>query len=591
MQVALFDCPFGEMVPNPALSAFKASLRQRGIQAKVIYLKHELHQIVGDGAYYLHKKGAITWIAYRKAFGKVPVNAELAEGLDISLYHAFLRKTFEAFVENVAKRDWSECQLFAFSVNLDSQTFPVLAFVRELKQRYPDVPVVLGGIEMFLESGIEYLRKIENLDVVFLRDAGCTFPVFVQKYIESGDLEGALEEIDGVAYRSGGGVTIRLPSSMSEDVNLAPAPDFDDWIEVTNDTSRRMAYPLQFATGCWYGIKNSCSFCGEAKIRNYCYSCRTPENALAYLRDIVTRYPQIQSFDLVDPLLPRDYIRTVMKPWIEQRPHKNNFTMCLTPTHTKEEVRILKEFGAASVVAGIESLHPQSLRLMRKFHRVYQSIAFLKWCKHYKIFCCWMMLGMMPGEDPAWYEEQKDLIRKLLHFNPPLCTNPLAIHRSNSYFRPDLKPGNSPLCYPTFLDETKISYFWHDEPNLDAKLPFNEFSKWVDDEWMLNSLDREFHSKMIMELPNRRRLELKGHKVLDSRNWRENVEIPLTDEERNVLIASDSPARVSELKRRFGDIAATLEALDTKGLIYREGGICLSLLEALSEEVLCELQS
>jgi hypothetical protein len=548
-----------------ALSTFKASLKALNIGTKIFYLKHELYTKAQE--LYYKPNVAVNWIAYRAAFGSQPVQTDQAQDFRPKFEYIYLRSLLEAHVVEVASRDWSDCRIFAFSANIYKQTYPALAYARALKKKYPRSLIVFGGTEMFLESGVEYLQKLDWIDVVFLRDAIRTFPIFVANYLQSNDLNLALQNIEGVAYRYNNDIKVYMPSSMYEDINMAPVPDFDDWLEIAPLIDHDIFYPLQFSTGCWYGVKKSCSFCGEGPLRQNCYSARTPENALTYLKAVTTKYPQISAYEIVDPLLPKNYIESVLKPWISIRPRKNDFALCVTPLLTKSQMQTLKELGVSDLTAGIEALHSQVLLQMNKIHKVYHAIAFLKWSKYFQIYICWMLLGRMPGENPEWYDEQRHLISKLVHFNPPICVNPIAIYRYNAYFRPDLQPGTSPTFFPTHIDTNKTSYFWRTNEPSNCK-EFDEYADWVTKNW-------------IEKASPAMALTLCQHHVMDTRTT--PVEIPITALERKILISCDAPQTIRSLNKRFGEIQDCLNELDKKGLIYQDQRVCISLLDALPE--------
>jgi hypothetical protein len=71
---------------------------------------------------------------------------------------------------------------------------------------------------------------------------------------------------------------------------------------------------------------------------------------------------------------------------------------------------------------------------LRKGTDAIHNLALLKWCRERQIALGWNLLCGIPGEEPADYEAQIVLLRKVPHFPPPVRVNPIRIDRYSPYF-------------------------------------------------------------------------------------------------------------------------------------------------------------
>src|SRR5262249_32396651 len=98
----------------------------------------------------------------------------------------------------------------------------------------------------------------------------------------------------------------------------------------------------------------------------------------------------------------------------------------------KEQVRMLRDSGIATIQPGIESLSTPILKSMRKGVTVGQNIRLLKWCMELEVTPGWNLIAGFPGEDPAEYAKMTDLVPSLVHLEPPSLTS-LILDRFSPY--------------------------------------------------------------------------------------------------------------------------------------------------------------
>src|SRR5204863_4107752 len=63
-----------------------------------------------------------------------------------------------------------------------------------------------------------------------------------------------------------------------------------------------------------------------------------------------------------------------------------------------------------------------------------QNVRLLKWCAELGITPEWNLLCGFPGEDPAEYQSQADLVPSLTHLHPPNGFGSIRLDRFSPYF-------------------------------------------------------------------------------------------------------------------------------------------------------------
>jgi len=178
------------------------------------------------------------------------------------------------------ERVLEECEgalCFGTTSIIGYQVYHSYSMAREVKERYPSLPVVAGGWfpsmkpEMVLEQG--------GANVVVIRQGELTFMELLEALRSGSSLVG----IEGLAYREDGGGVVFNPMRKIEDLNkMPPMPyhliDFEDYF--ASDPYERAKHFLYIATGrdfsstqiraldyfSSYGCPDSCTFCTSATL-------------------------------------------------------------------------------------------------------------------------------------------------------------------------------------------------------------------------------------------------------------------------------------------------------------------------------------
>jgi anaerobic magnesium-protoporphyrin IX monomethyl ester cyclase len=146
----------------------------------------------------------------------------------------------------------------------------VILGARELKARYPDRVIVLGGVGPHAVER-EILEAFPWIDLVGHGEGERSVPALVRCLRNGGDLA----SVPGIAFRRDGQVVVNPPAPRIEDLDAIPMPAFD-----RVDLSRYSGYGMITSRGCPF----PCTFCSVAPIwgRRPCF--RSAGNILEEMR-------------------------------------------------------------------------------------------------------------------------------------------------------------------------------------------------------------------------------------------------------------------------------------------------------------------
>ncbi len=253
------------------------------------------------------------------------------------------------FQENPAK-------IIGITIPFTSQIYYAFIIGKELKKRYPDVNIVMGGPQISMFGHI--FAKHEGFRSSFdgmLRGLG---EISLIKYVDCVLNGGDLHRVPSLLYYDENEML-----SINEEVEKAPVdtlllPDFSDL------PLERYVYPkipYQMARGCYWG---RCAFCSYKEVKDY--DARPTEVILDELEKLKSIY-NIRMFHFIDDALKPDKI----KDFAEQVIARNmdityEAYLRLDRGFTPDICTLLKKSGLKSVLFGFESANQRVLNLMNK---------------------------------------------------------------------------------------------------------------------------------------------------------------------------------------------------------------------------------
>jgi ribosomal peptide maturation radical SAM protein 1 len=364
--------------------------------------------------------------------------------------------------------DWARFGLVGFTV-VFQQLVGSLALARALKQRFPQLPIIMGGASLEDDIAAEIMKGCPQIDYVHCGDAEISFPQMVERLYSGQTMEG----LPGIMWRDSGGTVHyagRAPNFL--DMNQTPLPDFDEYFSARDasgyeqsDCVQELLVPFEAARGCWWGEKNHCTFCGLNR-SGMEFRAKDPEKVLEQLEALARRYGQFY-FNAIDNIMAPEYVEKLFG-----RLAAVNSDICIhyeiRPNFSRTQLGKLRRSGLFSVQPGIESLSTNILKIMRKHSTGMRNVELIKWCTYYGINSLYNILCRFPGETEEDYRTQSEVAAMIVHFQPPYAIVKARADRGSPMYTDPNSQSVSGLvpakCYqyifPESFDLRRISYYF-----------------------------------------------------------------------------------------------------------------------------------
>lgn len=394
-------------------------------------------------------------------------------------------KLGECFLDKCMETDWSVYKVIGFSVTFQ-QLMPSLALIKRIKQKHPQIKILLGGNTVHGNMGKSIKMRYEDLiDVVCLGEGEEALVEYIKKIDEEKD-------------------TKFLVSKGNTDLNKIPTPNYDNYFEYMNkymaEELSKSSLTYEFSRGCWWGEKKRCIFCG-LNCKSINYRMKNIEKSLSDIENLNKKYGEYckNKYLITDNIIPYTYYKDLNRFNILNSEFffeaKSNFTK---DSYFKD----MKESGFVYVQPGIESLSDNTLKFMNKGVTVLKNLLFLKQCAKFGISPAWNILYGFYNETDDDILNQIDIIKKIKHLTPPIVVTKVRLDRYSTYFekyKEKLKFKGYLKVYDNIfrnndIDENLCYYFDYDYFNLDSNI-IDELYKQVQI-WKIN---RKKYNKIMIE--------------------------------------------------------------------------------------------
>jgi len=396
-----------------AVARLSTYLRANGIHCEEAYLHFELMRIVGEQRYLAaidRRLGFTTELLFAEALhDRLGTKWQdlLAEHFGSREERQEKLARFEA--RCVARVEAERPDIVGITTSYN-QLLPALWIARIIKRRGSRATVVLGGTACSEPLGAGILEGYPEIDRV------------VSGYGEQPLLDlcrdEAPEERALACHRA------LAPADL-------PLPDYRPFMREAEEYGlpRDLRLQYQSSTGCWWGQKRHCTFCG-LNGSQMTYEARTSEQVISDVRTLWERHGC--NLNATDCILSRRHLKVALprlskfaeRPWLFYE---------LKANLTEDQVMTLAEARVVGQV-GIETLSTRLLELMDKGGSAIRILALLKWCRERGAKIVWNLLYAIPGERAEDYDGQIALMEKIPHLQPPRNVNPVHIDRYSPYF-------------------------------------------------------------------------------------------------------------------------------------------------------------
>ena len=614
-RIALVTMPAQEL-DRPALSL--TQLRARVLAAhggrvdvSIAYLNHDFARFMaaatgrGAAAYSIlcanQHTGLPDWLFRQAAWPELPDNSEryfaryypgrAAAATEVRELMLACRARLGEFLDQAIETHRLDRADVVGFTSMFAQNVASFALARRLKQRNPGVTVVMGGANCESPMGQELVRNVPAIDYVFSGPALLTFPEFVG-HLLAGRRE-RCATIPGVVGRDTPAEAAAHPMGAELPIDEPIDLDYTAFFEsvARNFPSGGVRPTILFETsrGCWWGERSHCTFCG-LNGATMAYRSMQPDGAVSLINSLFERYGSRSDFFFsVDNILPQTYVAEVL-PRLHTPPGTRIFYE-VKANLGERELSAMAAAGVRQIQPGIEALSSSSLKLMRKGSTAFVNLRLLLGCVRHGIEPVWNLLVGFPGEGEEVYRHYAENLGRLVHLWPPQGVAQVRYDRYSPYFQRPEEYGLKlrrfdfyPLIYP-FSEESlaNLAYFFMDE-NYDAP-HLRALSPWMAPLWQAIGHWRSRWGGAdgllapVLEL----RTENGSARVTDTRSG-QRVERDVSGNAARLLEALDRPRLESDLAGLLGfDGAGELAELDAWGLIWREEGRAMSLVQAVPQ--------
>jgi ribosomal peptide maturation radical SAM protein 1 len=627
-EIFLVNMPFaGLHLPSLALTQLKSVLDSEfgeRVSVEIFYLNHDLAHYMGVDLYKyvsILSKGLWVggWFFRQLAFPELADNTEEyfrrfypRQDEQTRMFKHVIREKrqgLDDFLDElIAKYHLDRAGIVGFT-SMFFQNAACFAMARKLKERNPDIIIVMGGANCEVPMGDAIVKNVGQIDFVFSGPALKSFPEFVGYCLEQ-EME-KCHRIDGVFSKTNrvlwppqaasgeveGSSDVVYVGPMGEelDINARIELDYGPFLDLVeqNFPNGEVETVLLFETsrGCWWGERSQCTFCGFNGA-NIHYRVMSPERAIEQFESLFRYTSRCPRLWAVDNIMPKNYPKEVFAHL--DTPPGVAIGYHLRVDLSEEDVQMLSKGGVKAAQPGIEALATPTLKLMRKGTTAFRNLLFLKHCVMHDVSPWWNFLVGFPGEDKdvaeGVYKKYLRDIPLLLHLPPPIGVNPIRFDRYSHYFchpeqyELDLRPFDFyELAYP-FDEEVlaDLAYFFADDRNFKAQY-FTTTIKWIGKlREKVNLWWTRWHGE---DQPPPPRLFFKGQGassvVYDSRSG-EVVEHQIGDVGRQVLEHLAKPRRIKDLAADLSHIPdfdpeKEVALLQERGLVFQEGERYMSL--------------
>ncbi len=388
--------------------------------------------------------------------------------------------------------DWSRFGVIGFSV-VFQQTLASIALAKALKQRYPHIPIMMGGATFEDDIAEEIMKGCPEVDYVHCGDADETLPKAIRRLYSGQSMHG----MPGMMWRDkaqGDRVAYAGRAPNLADMNKTPVPNFDEYFYARKeggyhyyDKAQGVLLPIETARGCWWGVKNHCTFCGLNRAGMEFRSKRV-DNVIQQLDELSRRYG-ILDFNAIDNIIEPEYIDQLFNQLsaanTDIRIHYE-----VRPSLSRVQLKQMRKGGLFSIQPGVESFSTHILKLMRKHTTGVRNLELIKWSTYYGINNLYNILLRFPGETLEDYRAQCEVISKIPHFQAPWAVAKARADRgSPMYAEPETQSVTRLIpsaCYDYLFpkdrfDLNRVSYYFeHEMGNTLQDHEYNEIFEAVD---------------------------------------------------------------------------------------------------------------
>ncbi|MDY0042082.1 MAG: RiPP maturation radical SAM C-methyltransferase [Desulforhabdus sp.] len=421
--------------PSIQLGALKAYLQSRlpgvGVVAHHFYLK--LAVAIG---YELYKRfSERTWVAeslycallypersevIKRFYYRNAGNGRESRQID---FESLLVRIEAASNQFIQAQNWQGCGLAGFSISL-CQLSSSLYFIREIKRRRPDLPIVIGGSVVCGKVPAETFKLFPQVDYLVLGEGELPLSALVSRLMDPAGSPD-LPKIPGLIRRTEAERETCACFSQLEKMSELPRPDFDDYFQLLDSLQLEKRFfpslPVEMSRGCWWkqtdasGQSRGCAFC-NLNLQWQGYRSKQAGQVVSEI-DLLTSKHKTLSVAFMDNSLPVKGGAEAFRQLAELNKDLRLFAEIRAST-PKPMLEAMRDAGLTEVQIGIEALSSRLLAKMNKGTTAIQNLQIMKDCEELGVADVSNLIVYFPGSDAQDVEETLRCLDFALPFRP-----------------------------------------------------------------------------------------------------------------------------------------------------------------------------
>lgn len=326
-------------------------------------------------------------------------------------------------VDQFADPDWKSKFMEALTekpicLGVSSMTGPqiirALEACRVFREKYPDVPIVWGGIHASLLPE----QTLENslVDIVVVGEGEATLPELVRT-LEKG---GTLDKVKGIAYTENGEYRIN-ESRPFIDLDKHP-PLAYDLVDI-NLYRRKIFGSDHLSLNSSRGYLNRCGFCYDSVVHKRKWRAMQPGTILEQMKRLIRDY-DIRGFNFTDDNMfvnmnhAYNLLEEITRADLGIRIGKLHIRADTIARMNRDFLDLLVRAGVERLTIGIESGNQRILDLINKGLTPEQVLEASRKLIRYPITPIYLFMMGLPTEIPDEMRDSIGLARRLLEENP-----------------------------------------------------------------------------------------------------------------------------------------------------------------------------
>lgn len=250
--------------------------------------------------------------------------------------------------------------LVGFSNNVNADCFPIIEMAFKIKERYPDLPLVVGGqfpsyyYKLFLKNGFDFVVRGEG---------EYTFKELVNYFNTSSP---SISKIDGLVYKQNEEIRVNKEREFVKNLDTLPFPARELLPKCSPLFSSEKGYAtgIEMGRGCPF----SCNFCSITGYWKGTYRPKSNERILEELKLIRDQFGCVE-FAVIDDSFGIDYShsKTLMRKLIESFDFKWACQIRIdTVVRHPDLIQLARKAGLCLGLLGYESYMQDTLDFVSK---------------------------------------------------------------------------------------------------------------------------------------------------------------------------------------------------------------------------------